>query len=135
MAKPENPINAADANTNSPPGIGLSPDAQFRTLSARLEEVASEVSKLAKPKEFRLADLMSLAMIIIGLAVAFFTAMGLKDRIDDLVKAEMGSETRITGQVTASEARVNAKLDRMDDRFTRLDERTATLEGARQGKH
>jgi len=132
-APTEAPINAGEEIVNNPTGIGLDPDAQFRTLSARLEEVAKQVAKI-EPKTFRLADVINLAVIFIALIVAIFTAIGIKDRIDDLGKVQASSELRVTGQLTATENRLSARMEKLDDRFTRLDERTATIEGMQRGK-
>lgn len=125
------PVNAGEATTNTPSSLNLDENAQFRNLNKRLDELADQVSRIAKPKEFRLADIIQLSVIVAAFLVAVLTAMGLKDRIDDLAKSQSATEARVSSQVSAGEGRIDTKLDRLDDRFTRLDERTATLEGAR----
>ncbi|HET9510624.1 MAG TPA: hypothetical protein VFO80_05685 [Sphingomonas sp.] len=132
MARRPTSANSGDEATNAPPSdIGLDDAAQFRTLSARIDELTKQVSKIEKPNGFRLADFIQLGIIIVGLLIAIFSAFGLKDRIDDLVKAQSSVETRISAQISASETRTGARIDRIEDRLTKIGERTATIEGGR----
>ena len=132
MADPAQPVNTGEEISNAPPSsLGLDPQAQFRTLSKRVEELTDEISRLEKPKNFRLADILQIGAVVIAVLVAIFTAFGLNNRIDDLVKGQGAAEARISSQITASESRLGSRIDRLDDRLTKVGERTATIEGAK----
>ena len=128
----QDPTNVGEQASNTPTGIGLSPDAQFRTLSKRMDDLATEVRAMPKPASFRLADGLQLAAIGVALLIAVFTAFGLSTRIDDVKTGQTGAESRINGQITSSEQRVTTRLDKLNDQFINLDERTATVEGAQK---
>jgi len=114
----EQPVNAGEQIGAPPTGLGVPPEAQYRMLAARLEEVAREVKGLAKPATFRIADMLEIAGIVIGVGVALFAAFGLNERIGDLSKGQAAAELRIT-----------TRLDRLSDQVIQLDERTSRLEG------
>lgn len=120
MADPDQTVATGDEIASTTSSIGLSRDAEFRTLSARLDEVTRQVSLIAKPKAFRAADVLTLVAIAAALFVSVFTALGLRDRIGDLVTAQTSSDTRLSGQINSSEVRLTARLDRLDDRITSL---------------
>ncbi len=87
-------------------------------LAARLEDVAREVKVLAKPATFRIADMLEIAGIVIGVGVAMIAAFGINERISDLSKDQAAAELRIT-----------SRLDRLSDQMIQLDERASRLEG------
>ena len=126
------PTNAGDQVTNTPTNIGLPPDAQFRTLSKRLDALAEEVRNIPRPNSFRLADGISLAVIVIGLLIALYTASGLGARIDDIKASQASSENRTDGEITSAEARITTRLDKLNDQFISLDERSAKMEGGQK---
>lgn len=128
----EDPVNAGEQVGAPPTGLGVSAETQYRMLAARLEEVAGELARVAKPPTFRTADMLELAAIAIGVAVALISAFSLNERIDDLNKAQSAAELRLSASIAASEARVTGRLDKLDDQFTRLDERASALEGPKQ---
>jgi len=119
----DGPVDAGEQVGAPPTGLGVSPEAQYRMLAARLEELGAEVSKLAKPPTFRVADMLEIAGIVIGVGVALFAAFGLNERIGDLGRDQAAAELRIT-----------SRLDRLSDQVTQLDERTSRLEGQKAGR-
>jgi hypothetical protein len=129
MAEHEQTVNAGEQVSNTPSGIGLSPEAQFRNLNARIEALTDQVSRLATPPTFRIADMVQLGIIVIGLIIAMFTALGLSSRIDDVGKTQTAAESRVTAAVTATETRITTRLDKLNDRVTAIGERTANIEG------
>lgn len=126
------PSNPGQQPTNTPSNMGLSQDAQFRTLSARIDALTDELSKQAKPTAFRLADYIQLAVIVVGFVVALFTAFGLSSRLDDLRGTQTATESRVSAQITAAEVRITTRLDKLNDQFIRINERTSTIEGQQQ---
>jgi len=78
--------------------------------------------------------MVQLGVIVVGLAVALITAFGLNERITDLKGDQAAAEARLDASITASEGRLNSRLDKLSDQFTRLDERTSTLEGQKGQK-
>jgi hypothetical protein len=131
VERADEPVNAGEQVGAPPTGIGVSPEAQYRMLAARLEEVASEVGKVAKPPTFRMSDMLELGAIAIGIAVALISAFSLNERISDLSQQQTAAEQRINASVTAAEQRVTSRLDKLSDQFTELNERTAKMEGAK----
>lgn len=120
----DGPVNAGEQVGGPPTGLAVSADAQYRMLAARLEEVASEVGKLAKPPAFRIADMLEIAGIVIGVGVALIAAFGLNERIGDLSRDQAAAELRVT-----------SRLDRLSDQVIQLDERTSRLEGQKGVGH
>ena len=133
MAEPAHPVNSGEEATNAPPAtdIGLDAASQFRILSQRIEDLAREIGRIQVPAKPKWPELVQLPMIMVALLVAIYTAFGLSNRIDDLVKAQTATETRLAVQITATETRINGRVDRLDDRIARIGDRAATLEGAR----
>jgi uncharacterized coiled-coil protein SlyX len=133
-AAPE-PVNAGEQVGAPPTGLGVTSEAQYRMLAARLEEVATEVGKLAKPAAFRVSDMLELGAIAIGIAVALISAFSLNERISELSRQQAAAEQRIDGSVMATEQRVTSRLDKLSDQFTQLDERTSKVEGEKASGH
>jgi hypothetical protein len=80
---------------------------------------------------FRLADIIKLVVVVIGLAIALISAFGLNERINDLSAGQAAAESRVSANISATENRLGSRLDKLSDQFTRVDERTSTLEGQR----
>ncbi len=131
MGEQDQQVNTGEQVSNTPAGIGLPPEAEFRNINARLDQLADQVSRLSDPPTFRLADMIQLGVIIIGLAIALITAFGLNERISDLSKGQQAAETRITTGVGATEGRLSARLEKLSDQVTNVSQRTANLEGQR----
>lgn len=112
------PVNAGEQVGAPPTGLGVSSEAQYRMLAARLEEMAGEVSKLASPPTFRVADMLEIAGIVIGVGVTLIAAFGLNERISDLSREQAAAELRIT-----------SRLDHLSEQVIQLDERASRLEG------
>jgi hypothetical protein len=136
MAEPnEIAVNAGEQVTNtSPTTLALKPEDQFRLINQRLDVLTGELTKLAAPPQFRLADGVQVGVIVLGLIVAGFTAFGLSERISD-TKADVASaETRIKDSVNALEVRLGTRLEKLSDQFNSMNERAARLEGQLEPK-
>src|ERR1017187_4822791 len=70
-------VNAGEQITDSPANLPVTQEAQFRVVNQRLDVLSKEFEKLSKPPTFRIADVVSLLVIVIGLAATAFTALGL----------------------------------------------------------
>lgn len=132
--KAEDVVVAGEQITTPHAALPLKPEEQFRLLNQRLDTLADQVSRVHKPPQFRLADGVELAVILIGLIIAGFTAFGLNDRINDVSTHQSDGERRIEAHMDAMETRMGTKIDKLGDQFTRMDERTSTLEGKMSDK-
>jgi hypothetical protein len=122
--------NAGEQITTPPTAISLKPDDQFRMINQRLDTLAGDLSRVAKPPQFRLADVFNLLAIIVGFVVAGIAAFGLGERISDGRTDQAASELRIKDSVGALEVRLGTKLDKLSDQFSAMSDRTSRLEGA-----
>jgi len=127
-------VNAGEQVSVPVSALPLKPDEQFRLVNQRLDNLKDELSRVSKPPQFRLADGVELATIILALIVAWFTAMGLNDRISDVNAHQAETERRLESHMDAMETRLGQKMDKLGDQFTRMDERTSTLEGKLSSK-
>jgi uncharacterized coiled-coil protein SlyX len=135
MAESDNqPVNAGEQITDTSTNLALSPEAQFRNVNKRLEELAKAMASVEKPPVFRIADIISLLVIVSGLAAAVFTALGLSQRISDLNINQGQAEQRISAGISATELRVQSKIDKLSDQFTSMNERLSHIEGADAAK-
>lgn len=121
--------NAGEQISVTPSSLPLKPDEQFRLLNQRLDKLAGEIEKISKPPHFRVADVVELVAIIVAIAVASFTALGLSERISEVSKHQSEVEQRLDQAINNSEQRVGQRLDKLSDQFTALDERTSRIEG------
>jgi hypothetical protein len=128
--KAETVAVAGEQVTNPPSALPFKPDEQFRLVNQRLDTLADELSRVAKPPQFRLADVLNFLVIIVGIAVAGITAFGLRERISDGRTDQAASELRIKDSVNALEIRLGTKLDKLSDQFSAMSDRTSRLEGA-----
>jgi hypothetical protein len=128
--KAETVVVAGEQVTNPPSALPFKPDEQFRLVNQRLDTLADELSRVAKPAQFRLADVLNLLVIIVGFAVAGIAAFGLSERISDGRTDQAASELRIKDSVNALEIRLGTKLDKLSDQFSSMSDRTSRLEGA-----
>jgi hypothetical protein len=128
--KAETVAVAGEQVTNPPSALPFKPDEQFRMINQRLETLADQLSRVAKPAQFRLADALNLLAIMIGLVVAGIAAFGLSERISDGRTDQAASELRIKDSVGALEVRLGTKLDKLSDQFSAMSDRTSRLEGA-----
>ena len=128
MAEREEIVGTGEQITITP-NLPLAPEAQFRNVNSRLDELAKEIGRVSKPPTFRLADMIQLGVIVVGLAIALITAFGLNERINDLSTQQAAAESRLSANISATENRLGSKLDKLSDQFTKVDERTSTLEG------
>jgi multisubunit Na+/H+ antiporter MnhC subunit len=126
MADKTEVVNAGEQITTAPSALPLKTDEQFRLINQRLDKLVGEFEKIAKPPQFRLADVVGLIAIVIGFAVGAF---GLSERIADVSKHQGDAETRLDGSINAMEQRLGTRLDKLGDQFSSMDERTARLEG------
>jgi hypothetical protein len=122
--------NAGEQITTPPSSIPLKPDDQFRMINQRLDTLAGDLSRVAKPSQFRLGDAVNLVAIVVGFVVAWFAAFGLSERISDGRIDQAASELRIKDSVSALEVRLGTKLDKLSDQFSAMSDRTSRLEGA-----
>jgi hypothetical protein len=122
--------NAGEQITTPPSSIPLKPDDQFRMINQRLDTLAGDISRVAKPSQFRLGDALNLVAIVVGFVVAWFAAFGLSQRISDGRIDQAASELRIKDSVGALEVRLGTKLDKLSDQFSTMSDRTSRLEGA-----
>jgi hypothetical protein len=134
MAEREEIVGTGEQITTTP-NLPLAPEAQFRNVNARLEELAKEIGRVSKPPTFRLADMVQLGVIVLGLAVAMITAFGLNERINDLSAGQTAAEMRLRTDISATENRLGSRLEKLSDQFTKIDERTSTIEGQRSASH
>jgi len=124
-------VNAGEQITTPPASLPLKPDEQFRLINQRIDALSAEISKIAKPPTFRVADVVQVLAIVLGLAL---TAFGLSERIADLSTHQADAERRLDASMNAAELRLGTKLDKLADQFTSMDERTARIEGERAAK-
>jgi hypothetical protein len=129
--KPEPIVNAGEQITTPPAALPLKHDDQFRMINQRLDKLANDVDKIAKPPTFRIADVVELLAIVLGLAI---TAFGLSERISDTSTHQAEAERRLDATISATETRLGAKVDKLSDQFTAMDERTSRIEGERATK-
>jgi hypothetical protein len=120
-----------EATTTSTTNILLSPESQFRNINQRLNNLSEQVRRIASPPTFRVADVVNLLVIVIGLVIAGFTAFGLSERITDLNGSLAEAERRVTAAINGTELRLQSKLDKLSDQFISMDERTSSLEGGK----
>lgn len=128
--KAETVVVAGEQITSPTSALPLKPDEQFRMVNQRLDKLADELGRVAKPAQFRLADVLNLLAIIVGFVVAGFAAFGLNERISDGRIDQAASELRIKDGVSAIEVRLGTKLDKLSDQFSAMSDRTSRLEGA-----
>jgi hypothetical protein len=135
MAESETqPVNAGEQITDTSTNLALSPEAQFRNVNKRIEELSAKIDGLAKPPAFRAADIISLLAIVIGFSAAAFTGLGLAQRISDLNTNQGQAEQRISSGINATELRLQAKIDKLNDQFLSINERLSRMEGADAAK-
>jgi hypothetical protein len=127
----ENPVNAGEQVTNAPSSLPLKSDDQFRLINQRLDILSNELSRVARPPQFRLADAIQLAVIFSGILVAILGAFNLSERISDVRVDQAAMERRIIENMAAAETRIGSKLDKLSDQFTSMNERLSRLEGAK----
>lgn len=71
MADKAEPIAVAGEEVTTPTSsLPLRPEDQFRLLNSRLDKLADELSRVAKPAQFRLADAIQLIAIVLGVLIA-----------------------------------------------------------------
>lgn len=131
MAEKPDVVNAGEQISPTPSALPLKPDEQFRLINQRLDKVANEIEHAAKPPQFRLADVINLVAIIIGLGLAGLAAFGLNERMSEVSKHQDATEHRLDGTMNAMEQRLGGRLDKLSDQFTAMDERTSRIEGER----
>ena len=51
--KPDAVVNAGEQVTNPPTALPLRPDEQFRLVNQRLDNLKDEISRVAKPPQFK----------------------------------------------------------------------------------
>jgi hypothetical protein len=129
MAEKPEVVNAGEQISTPPPALPLKTDEQFRLINQRLDRLAGEVERVSKPPHFRIADVIELVAIVVGLAFTGIAAFQLGDRISELSRHQDQAEQRLDQGMIAMEQRLGSKLDRLSDQFTSMDERTARLEG------
>jgi hypothetical protein len=127
-------MNAGEQPANAPASLPLKTEDQFRLINQRLDILSATITGMAKPPQFRLADALQLGVIVVGLIVAGFTALGVNDRVSDIKADLAGSELRIKDNATGLENRLGIKLDKLSDQFSAMDERTSHLEGQMSAK-
>jgi hypothetical protein len=128
------PVNTGEQVIDTPANLPVSQEAQFRLVNQRLDDLSKDFEKLAKPPTFRIADVVSLLVIVLGLAAAGFTALGLSDRISDLNANIAHAELRLNSSISATELRLQAQLDKLGAQLTSIDERLSRIEGANNTK-
>jgi hypothetical protein len=130
MADPsETPVNTGEQTSDTTASLPASSETQFRVLSQRLDTLTMQVAQIAQPPQFRIADVVQLLVIVVGIAVAGLTALGFSQRLTDIVGNLGEAERRLTASLSATELRLQSKLDKLSDQFTSMDERTSRLEG------
>jgi hypothetical protein len=134
MAENNAPVNAGEQITDTPPNLPVSQEAQFRIVNQRLDTLSKDFEKLAKPPTFRIADVVSLLVIVLGLAATGFTALGLSERIRDLNVNIGQAEQRLNSNMSAIELRLQAQLDKLGTQFTSMNERLSRIEGANDAR-
>jgi hypothetical protein len=135
MAEKAEPIvNAGDQITTPPASLPLKHDEQFRMINHRLDKLAGDVDKIAKPPTFRIADVVQILAIVVGLVITGIAAFGLSERISDLSSHQADAERRIDASMNATETRLGTKVDKLGDQFAAMDERTSRIEGERTVK-
>jgi hypothetical protein len=127
--KPELPVNSGDQVSDTPSILPVAPEAQFRVINQRLDALATEMGKIAKPPTFRVADVVQLLVIVVGIVIAGIAGFGLSERITDFGGNLAEAERRVNASMSAMELRLQAKLDKLSDQFTSMDERASRLEG------
>ena len=120
-----------EVTTTSTDNMRLSPEAQFRNVNQRLNALTEQVGRIASPPAFRVADVVNLLVIAVGVIVAAFTAFGLSERITEIHTSLAEAERRVTAAMSGMDLRLQSKLDKLGDQFMSVDERTSRLEGAR----
>ena len=106
-------------------------------INQRLDKLDGDIVKIAKPPTSRVADVIQVLAIVVGLVITGIAAFGLSERMTDLSSHQGDSERQLDAAMRATEARLGAKVDKLSDQFTLMDERTARLEGeksATQGR-
>jgi hypothetical protein len=132
--KAETVVNAGDQITTPPSALPLKPDEQFRLINQRLDKLAGDFDKIAKPPTFRIADIVQVLAIVVGLVITGIAAFGLSERISDLSVHQADSERRLDATMNATEIRLGAKVEKLSDQFMSMDERTSRLEGEKSPK-
>jgi hypothetical protein len=122
-------VNTGEEVTNAPSSLPLKSDDQFRLLNQRLDNLRDELSRVAKPPQFRLADVMQLIAIVVGVLIALVGAFSLSERISDVRADQSAAERRLTDNVNAAELRLSSKLEKLSEQFSSMDERISRLEG------
>jgi hypothetical protein len=127
-------VNAGEQITAPPAPLPLKQEEQFRLINQRLDKLAGDIDKIAKPPTFRIADIVQVLAIVVGLVITGIAAFGLSERISDLGIHQADSERRLDATMNATEVRLGAKVEKLSDQFTSMDERTSRLEGERSVK-
>jgi hypothetical protein len=127
----EMPVNAGEQVTNAPSSLPLKPDDQFRLINQRLDVWRDELGRVAKPPQFRLADVIQLVVIFIGFLVAILGAFNLSERISDVRADQAAMERRIIDNMSAAETRIIPKLEKLNDLYTSMIERISRIEGSK----
>ena len=125
----ETPVNAGEQVTNAPSSLPFKPEDQFRLVNQRLDNLATEIGRISKPAQFRMADLLTVGTVVIGFILAFLTASGLDKRIDNMRVDQAAAERRLSEGNAAMELRLGAKLEKLSDQFSAFAERIARIEG------
>jgi hypothetical protein len=132
--KPEPIVNAGEQITTPPAALPLKHDDQFRMINQRLDKLADDVDRIAKPPTFRIADVVQILAIVVGLVITGISAFGLTERISDLSSHQGEAERRLDAAMSATETRLGTKVDKLSDQFATMDERTSRIEGERATK-
>jgi uncharacterized coiled-coil protein SlyX len=127
--QPDTAVNSGEQSTSTSSNLPISQEAQFRVINQRLDTLTTQLGQVAKPPHFRLAEVIELSVIVIGLVVAGFTALGLNERITDVSNNLAAAEQRLTASMNAMELRLQNKLDKLSEQFTTMDERISRIEG------
>jgi hypothetical protein len=100
------------------------PADNMRHIQRLLESLDRKFDNLTRPPSFRLADLINLAVIAMAIIAAFFTALGLASRMDDLRVRQSDSERRMEARLDNVERRLDGRFDRVETKLDRLSEPT-----------
>jgi hypothetical protein len=132
--KSETVVNAGEQISAPPVPLPLKHEEQFRLINQRLDKLNNDIEKIAKPPTFRIADIVQVLAIVVGLVITGIAAFGLTERISDLGIHQADAERRLDATMNATEVRLGAKVEKLSDQFTTMDERTSRLEGEKSAK-
>jgi len=91
--------------------------------------VAASALPSKSDQPFRLADIVNLAAIVVGLIVAIFTSLGLCEHISELDQRINALEQRVESRVEMLSHRLDSVSDRLSDQIRGIDERLSRIEG------